>query len=67
MTSTACDDQFAPEPTSTGWVITLAEVEAYAMGRADERAEIVALLLKHGYRQIADAIKAGQHRQQAPA
>ena len=51
-----------PEPASSGWVITVAEVEAYAMGRADERAEIVALLLQHGYRQIADAIETGAHR-----
>ncbi len=62
MTSTAYDDQFAPEPSTPRWVITRVDLETYAMGRADERAEIVALLLKHGYRQIADAIKAGEHR-----
>lgn len=66
MTSTAHEDQFAPDPTNVGWS-TRDMLDAYTVGRADERAEVVALLLKHGYRQIADAIEAGQHRQQAPA
>lgn len=42
-------------------------LDAYAVGQQDERAAVVALLLTHGYRQIADAIEAGQHTRQAPA
>ena len=60
MTSTAHEDQFIPEPGSTGWT-TREMVNMYASGRAEEREAVVALLLKHGYRQIADALKAGQH------
>lgn len=60
MTTTAYDDQFALEP-APGWT-TREMVDMYAQGRADERAAVVALLLKHGYRQIADAIEAGEHR-----
>ena len=77
MTTTAYDDQFAPDSSirdadatqgrqPPGWT-TREMVDMYAQGRADERAEVVALLLKHGYRQIADAIEAGRHTKQAPA
>ncbi len=64
MTSTAYDDQFAPDPTSAGWS-TRDMLDAYAVGQQDERESVIALLLKHGYRQIADAIKAGEHSREA--
>ena len=64
MTNTAHEDQFAPDPTNGGWS-TRDVLDAYTVGQLDERATIVKMLLKHGYRQIAHAIINGEHSREA--
>lgn len=53
MTTTAHEDQFAPE--STPWI------EATERPVYNEREAIAAWLNKHGYREIAARIRAGEH------
>lgn len=60
MTSTAHEDQFTPEPASTGWT-TREMVGMFQDGRTDEREAIAAWLAEYGYREIATRIRAGEH------
>ena len=62
MTTTAYDDQFAPEPPARSAGFTTREmVDMFNKGRAEERKLLVAWFRKHGRPQIADQIEAGEH------